>query len=168
MSTIDWPAIREKFEQGISQRTLARRYGVNQASISRRANKEAWNINPRITPASERISDALPEKPPETLAEAVEALIQKVIVYAQRDNLEVKDVKLLADAISQFHKIRLTSPSTQQFTESGFPADLLTYLTTDQLAEIAQHRQAMDEVLEVAKARKLEAEQGIHTLRKMG
>src|SRR6266566_3615661 len=45
---IDWAAIKTEHEQGISQRSLAAKYGISQASISKRAIKEQWVVQPVI------------------------------------------------------------------------------------------------------------------------
>ncbi len=181
-TSIDWPAIRAKFETGISQRTLAREFGVSQAAISKQAAKNHWVISPLFKVITDNLTDNIPQpsdnQEPDTSAAAIAVQARYVIAQAMQHmrqqgltgglldpNEGHKALKLLMDSLSQAHKIELTSSSDKP-TASGIAADLLPYLDNEQLAELARLRDLTDDVLEVARAKKLEAEQGIKTIHK--
>jgi hypothetical protein len=129
---VDWTAIRSGFEQGASQRSLAREFGVTQPTISERAKKEGWQhtTNPLpIIPLSEPISD----RETHDLLSVVSTLLQKVALHAQ-SNLEPKDIKLLADALSQFHKIKITTPQQDQDFSAFDMREFLAECTDEELA----------------------------------
>ena len=164
---IDWPAIRAKYATGIPQASLAREYGVTQQAISKRALKEGWVVEHVVPPTT----DSQPAQPakhdPQNILNIIAVLLEKVAQHADQQNIEPKDIKLLADAISQFHKIRLTSPENTS-SESGLPSDLLRFLTADELSQVSTWQSHIEAMLEVARERKLESE-GIKTVhRKVG
>lgn len=160
MSTIDWPTIRAKYESGISQNSLAREYGISQQAISKRALKEGWVVQFVVPPTTSDNS----QQPPDDVLSIIHTLLQKAAQHAQNE-LDIKDIKLLADALSQFHKIKLTSPDEKP-TASGIDADLLPWLDMDQLNRISELHAEIDAILELARSKKLEQEQGIKTIRK--
>src|SRR6266487_1348072 len=128
-NNVDWPAIRAKFEQGLSQRSLALKYCVSQSAISQKAKKEGWVITPLIIPASDLITD----KSDNDLLAIVQLLLKKTAEHAEGD-LEPKDIKLLADALSQFHKIKLTLPPEEQDLSQYDLRLLLADATPEELA----------------------------------
>ena len=130
-SNVDWPSIRAEFEQGLSQRTLAPKYGISQSAISQKAKKESWIITPLIIPASDLITD----KSDNDLLAIVQLLLKKTAEHAE-GNLEPKDIKLLADALSQFHKIKLTLPPEEQDLSQYDLRLLLADATPDELAVV--------------------------------
>ncbi len=76
-------------------------------------------------------------------------------------------IQILMDALSQVHKINLTSASDKP-TESGIAAELLSYFDTEQLHEWSELEAQQDAILEAVQAYKLEQEQGIKSIRKKG
>jgi predicted transcriptional regulator len=159
MTDIEWAEIRFQYEAGISQRTLATKYGVSQATISRRAGKENWCITERITPVSLIRSDAQDKKTDVLIV--ADTLLDKVAEQAETVD-DPRDIKNLADTLSQIHKIKLTSHSSDKPTASGIPAELLPYATLDELAQL-------DSIVKAIEERKLQAEQeaaGVRPLRK--
>ena len=130
-SNVDWPSIRAEFEQGLSQRSLAPKYGISQSAISQKAKKESWIITPLIIPASDLITD----KSDNDLLAIVQLLLKKTAEHAE-GNLEPKDIKLLADALSQFHKIKLTLPPEEQDLSQYDLRLLLADATPDELAVV--------------------------------
>ena len=105
----DWPTIRAEYEAGASQRSLAKKFGIAQPTISERAKKEQWKHAP-IIPLSEPI----------TYSETDEfAIVQKAINHLatflqNEDQMDLKDHKLFADALSQYMKIKLLAPAGDQ------------------------------------------------------
>jgi hypothetical protein len=167
--SIDWPAIKAQYEQGVKQNSLAREYGITQQAISKRAVKEGWIVQAVVPPTtfdnfSQHHSHLDDDGDPHNILTIIHVLLKKVAQHADQDNLDVKDIKLLADAISQFHKIYLTSPSNDKPTESGIAAALLPYLTMRHLDRLAELRAEEESIYEEARAAKLEAEQGIKTI----
>lgn len=65
--------------------------------------------------------------------------------------------------LPEFNEKILAEPTE---TASGIAADLLPYLDNEQLGLISELQGKIDEVLDVARAKKLEQEQGIKTLHK--
>lgn len=162
---IDWPAIRAKYEQGIKQASLAREYGITQQAISKRALKESWVVHFVVPPTTDYNTPQPPEHDPQDILSIIGTLLQKVAVHAQATELEPKDIKLLADAISQFHKVKLTSTQDKP-TASGIASDVLPYLDMAQLDRLAALQAEQETILDEARAKKLEAEQGIMSINK--
>lgn len=177
MPDIDWPSIRAHYEQGVSQRSLARKYGISQQAISKRALKESWVVSPFPAVVIDNVPDNQPlETSAAAIAEQARYVIAKAIQKMKEGTTALgplteyedhKALKLLMDSLSQAHKIELTSTSDKP-TESGLPADLLDYLSMADLDAISEHQKAVEAILDEARARKLETEQGIKTMRKTG
>lgn len=131
MSDINWSKIRTEYEHGASQRSLAKKHGVAQPTISERAKKEQWQHSP-IIPLSEPI----------IYSETDEfAIVQKAINHLatfleNTDQMDLKDHKLFADALSQYMKIKLLAPAGEDF--SAF--DMREFLAgcTDEELEIVR------------------------------
>ncbi len=132
-SNVDWLAIRSEFEQGLSQRSLALKYGIEQSTISRRATKENWRIIPRITPTSECISDASDISKLSNL-EIVEKAIADLYKHLEAGHLELTQHKLFADALNQYNKIKLTLPPEEQDLSQYDLRLLLADATPEELA----------------------------------
>lgn len=156
----DWQAIRAEFEQGISQRSLALKYGTTQASISRHATKEHWCITPRIIPVSviQETAEELSER------DLVQKALNQLAVYLDGEGLiGLNQHKLFADALSQYIKLKMLFPSDQP-TASGIAADLLPFLEMHELTRISELQEQIDALLEIASARKLEQTQNIKSI----
>ena len=164
-SSVDWQAIKGKYEQGIRQASLAREHGITQQAISKRALKEGWQVQFVVSPTTIDNFPQPGDNQPDEVLSVIGTLLQKVIKHAQQEDIEIKDIKLLADALSQFHKIRLTSPDDKP-SISGTPSGLLPYLNSEQLGLISELQGKIDEVLDVARAKKLEQENGIRSIHK--
>ncbi len=63
----------------------------------------------------------------------MQLLLKKTAAHAEGD-LEPKDIKLLADALSQFHKIKLTLPPEEQDLSQYDLRLLLADATSEELA----------------------------------
>ena len=159
MSTsINWSAIRTEYEAGISQRSLATKYGVQQSSISRRAANENWRIIPRITPTPESIIDASTSTDLSDMAKIKKAI---ALIYERLEQKpEDKNIKLLMDSLSQAQKIKMLLPMEDQGNNPDSLRQLLAKATDEELAIILPAIKAIS-------ARDAEVE-GITPLRKHG
>lgn len=131
----DWPAIKAEFQQGISQRSLALKYGISQAAISKRASREHWVITPVITPITHVITDN-PDDPP-NLMNIVDAALNDLSNYSNGTpdlaKLTLKDHKLFSDSFTQYMKAKLTIPLEQE-TSAYDMRVLLSHASLEQLA----------------------------------
>jgi transcriptional regulator with XRE-family HTH domain len=171
-SGIDWPSIRQKFEQGISQRSLAKEYGIRQATISEYATKEGWQKFSRISPIPDRITDTpldtLDSSDSTSIANfALSDLANHLSGTPEHAKLQLTQHKLFADSFSQYVKAKLLLPSDKPIA-SGIDSTLLPYLTIEELAEMSEYRAKEEAILEVARSRKLESETGIRSIKKTG
>lgn len=161
----DWPTIRAQYEQGISQRSLAVKYGISQAAISKHAKKETWVVSEVIIPQSAITDDNSEpvETSEQTTVEIVEKALRSLAQHLSEDNMDLKSHKLFADALSQYVKLKLlVAPADERPTASGLPAELLPYATLDELA-------ALDSIVKAIEERKLQQEQeaaGIRPLKR--
>jgi hypothetical protein len=166
MTPDQWQEIRTKFEQGISQRTLATKYDVSQSAISQKAKKDQWVITPLIIPQNLITPDKSPADETSDMA-LIEKALAQLATFLNNGLADLRDHKLFADALSQYIKLKLISPSDKK-TESGLAADMLPYFDTDQLHQWSELEEQQDAILEAVQARKLETEQGIKSIRKKG
>jgi hypothetical protein len=169
-SNIDWPAIRAGYERGLSKSALAREYGVSRQVIQYRAKIEQW-IEPLFASPSDHFAPLQNNKPEEEMSTVEKAIV--LISERLDEKPDNKDIKMLMDSLSQAYKIKQIAPSTDKPAENGIPADLLQYLSMEQLTELSEleaHQEKLEarknEILETAKEKKLEQEQGIKTIRK--
>lgn len=127
----DWHNIRTEYETGASQRSLAKKYGIAQPTISERAKKEQWQRSP-IIPLSEPITYSETDE-----FTIVQKAINHLATFLQNDQvMDLKDHKLFADALSQYMKIKLLTPAGEDF--SAF--DMREFLAgcTDEELEIVR------------------------------
>lgn len=164
---VDWFLIRSEYEQGISQNTLAKRHGISQQAISKRARKEEWQIlemMPQVVSPTTSYNQPDPDEDTPTI-EIVERALRSLAQHLNEDDgkMDLKSHKLFADALSQYVKLKLlVAPADQRPTASGLPAELLPYATLDELA-------ALDSIVKAIEERKLQAEQeaaGVRPLRR--
>ncbi len=80
---IDWPAIRERFEQGDTAHSIAKDHDVSKQAIAKRAKKEKWGIIERAIIDPDRwlpattmfaVLEGNYQYTPEKVAEALEAI----------------------------------------------------------------------------------------------
>jgi len=166
----DWFLIRSEYEQGISQNTLAKRHGISQQAISKRARKEAWQVlamMPEVVSPTTSYNQTQPD-PDENIPtiEIVEKALRSLAQHLNENEdgyMDLRSHKLFADALSQYVKLKLlVAPADDNPTASGLPAELLPYATLDELA-------ALDSIVKAIEERKLQAEQeaaGVRPLRK--
>ncbi len=160
MSTVDWQYIRAEWELGISERTLATKYSVPKTTLHDRAKAEKWI---RMLPTGFRpdppTTKAVVDTPMSTVNTA--RLLHEVIHrLAQNDIIDERMVKLLADALSQVHKIQMTAvidPETSPYDLR----DLLSYCTEEERAIIKP-------IFTAATARKQEEQEKLKPMRKIG
>jgi len=173
---IDWSVIRQEYEQGTSLRDIVAAHGSSIATISRVARHEGWEKPPEARTVKQmKRETSVPPSPvsldsaesPQTIADLAIAdlakyLSGKEVVDAK---LKLSEHKLFADSFSQYVRAKMLLPSDKP-TASGIHAELLPYLSLDQLNELSELEARKEEVLAYARAEKLETEQGIKTLRK--
>lgn len=151
---VDWTAIHTEFQQGISQRSLATKYGISQAAISKRASKEHWVITPVIIP-----QEVITETASDDLT-IVQKALNDLAAFLNAGLQDLRDHKLFADALSQYIKLKLTIPTEQEQSPYDL-RDLLSYCTQEELDIIRP-------IMAAAAARKQEAEEKIKPIRKIG
>jgi hypothetical protein len=163
---IDWPTIRFQFEHGASKNTLAGVHGVSRQAIIKRARQEGW-ITPLVTAPFETVTPPVTSQHTElTDAEIVQKALHALAVHLEGEGLiGLNQHKLFADSLSQYLKLKMLLPSKEP-TASGIAAELLPYLDNDQLAELASLNARQEEILETARAAKLEQDTGIMSIRK--
>src|SRR6266702_81686 len=129
----DWSAIRQEYESGISQRSLATKYNISQAAISKKASKERWVIVPVIIPQNQVISDNSSELPE---LEIVQKALNHLATFLDGDGLiGLNQHKLFADALCQYIKLKLIIPTEQENSPYDL-RDVLRYCTDEELAII--------------------------------
>ena len=150
----DWSAIRQAYEQGVSQHTLARQHGISQPAISKRARKEGWVIKQVIPPV---LDNALDNPGPETV-DLAKLVLRGLARYAEQ-SLDLKEYKLLTDSLSQLHKIIvLSQPAGQTNPLQGLD---LSQLTDTELLQI-------ESIMRQVEARKVADDEKIIPLRRQG
>ena len=103
----DWTAIQRELAQGVSQRTLAAKYGLSQPAISQYAKAHGW----LITPQGDNLVDS-----------ALADLALHLTKDRKKAKLDLKEHKLFADAFSQYMKIKVLFPQEEE--SSGIYLDL--------------------------------------------
>jgi len=103
----DWTAIQRELAQGVSQRTLAAKYGLSQPAISQYAKAHGWLITP---PGDNLVDSALAD------------LALHLTKDRKKAKLDLKEHKLFADAFSQYMKIKVLFPQEEE--SSGIYLDL--------------------------------------------
>lgn len=131
MTTANWETIRQEYEQGDSLRVLAARHGVGVTTIHDRSKSEQW-----VRTLGERKPNT--EQPPIPTDDAFSLArfaLHKLVELAQGD-LDLKDHKLLSDALSQYNKVIAAAPPTQ--TRGSYIAPELIAVMTPQEQDIVQ------------------------------
>ncbi len=132
MTTANWTAIRQEYEQGDSLRVLAARHGVGVTTIHDRSKSEHW-----VRTLGERKTNT--ERPPIPTDDAFSLAryaLHKLIELAQGD-LDLKDHKLLSDALSQYNKVIAAAPP-QPTSQSSYIAPELIAVMTPQEQDMVQ------------------------------
>ncbi len=107
----EWETIREEYEQGASQASLAKRYGVSRKAVQNHIIKEGWIVAGGVTPATMR--PMLLPIPTDATTIARIGLSQ-LARHLQADSLlEIKDHKSLSDALAQYVKVLVTAPQQE-------------------------------------------------------
>lgn len=167
-SSVDWPAIRAQYEQGVSQKTLGAHHNVSQQAISKRARKEGWTVEQVVplvvSPTTSYNNTQPPADEDIPTIEIVEHALRSLAQHLNNnDEMDLRGHKLFADALSQYVKLKLlVAPSDQQPTASGLPAELLPYATLEELSSI-------EAIMKTIEERKLQQEQeaaGVRPLRR--
>ncbi len=116
----DWQAIQRDYEAGASLRTLEADYGKSASAICRRAQKEGWERQAQQD-ATQRNITPLPllSLPADAHSLARNGLSQ-LARHLQTDALlDIKDHKLLSDALAQYVKVLVTAPPQEPEQEDG-------------------------------------------------
>jgi len=132
MTTANWESIRTEYEQGDSLRVLAARHGVGVTTIHDRSKSERW-----VRTLGERKTNT--ERPPIPTDDAFSLArfaLHKLIELAQGD-LDLKDHKLLSDALSQYNKVIAAAPP-QPSSQSSYIAPELISVMTPQEQDMVQ------------------------------
>lgn len=136
MSGVDWVAIRAEYEDGISQHSLAAKYGITQQAISKRARKEQWIVHIHMTPVHQvvtRVTDDNQQQPGDlsTVDNAIDLISRRLA-----EEPENKDIKMLMDSLSQAYKIKYMLPAEQGDTSAYDMRELLSFCTEEERAII--------------------------------
>src|SRR6266699_5405225 len=117
LSRAQWEDIREEYEGGTSQASLAKRYGVSRKAVQNHITKECWTVAGGVTPATMR--PMLLPIPTDATTIARIGLSQ-LARHLQTDSLlEIRDHKSLSDALAQYVKVLVTAPQEQPEQEDG-------------------------------------------------
>lgn len=116
MNEVNWSTIKEAYEAGASQTSLARLHGISQQAISKRALKEGWVVGPVVMPPEMVVSDNLVDQ-------ALADLANYLTGDPAQAKLALKDHKLFSDAFSAYMKAKLLTPA-----EQGYSTDMRDFL----------------------------------------
>ena len=111
----DWNVIRQEYEQGASLRQLAARHDVPKTTLIRRRDAERWTkdrtIGPRTRPDHTPLSKPVHLPIPDDAVSIARIGLSQLAQHLQQDTiLDLKDHKLLSDALSQYVKALITAP----------------------------------------------------------
>lgn len=153
MTDINWHAIREDYETSrLSLRSLAAKYGVKLTTLHDRIKSEQWHrtLGEQRTPP--------PVQQP-AASRGIRGLADRMVTRLEtiaEDNLTLLEVKLLADSLSQFNKIKITAPVEQDASMTGpqrmIHPDVLRHMTL-------QEKNELETLLKTAEDRALAEEQ---------
>jgi hypothetical protein len=107
-----WEKIKTDYEQGLSLRTLSLKYGLSKSGIHKHAMQEEWTRTggcPLIMDIKSGQSGQEIQPVSATITLARD-MIEKLATIASVP-LDLKDHKLLADALSQYNKILVSCPA---------------------------------------------------------
>lgn len=167
MPDIDWAAIRRDYEQGRSLRSLEKQYPVTRPAIAKHAKKEGWQAPdmPIVSIPYHEVSTLETFSEPDV--DPLLGLVNDAITDLARhldNHLELKEHKLLADALSQYVKIKLSLPGKADQTSqvAAFDIrDLLASATDDEL-------ELLRPVIKNVQARIDEQQEKIRPIKKIG
>ncbi len=133
MTTANWTAIRTEYEQGDSLRVLAARHGVGVTTIHDRSKLECW-----VRTLGEQKPNREHYLPPTADALSIaHAVLHNLAEAAKREDLELKDIKMLADSLSACQKVILAAPP-QPTSQSSYIAPELIAVMTPQEQDMVQ------------------------------
>src|SRR6266568_1294091 len=123
--TSDWAAIRQEYEQGhLSQSALAKKYGLSRTAIHKRAKTESWQVaGCRLQVAGATTPPSPTSLPGDALSIAHTGLHQLAQHLQAETPLDIKDHKLLSDALAQYVKVLLIAPQ-EETQETGLFIDI--------------------------------------------
>src|SRR6266567_6263292 len=108
----DWQQVRSEYEQGASQASLDRRFGVSRKAVQNHIAKEHWQVAEDVAGAT--IPPLMLPIPSDALTIARFGLSQ-LARHLQTDSLlEIRDHKSLSDALAQYVKVLVTAPQQEQ------------------------------------------------------
>jgi len=111
----DWQAIRAEYEQGASQASLARCYGISQQAISKRAKREEWMHGKAVV-------SPLQPTTPMLVPTSVESIANLGIAGLGRHlatELPLRDHMLLSQSLTQYVKAKQLAPQEEEEQEDG-------------------------------------------------
>ncbi len=143
MSDINWDAIRKDHEQGLSLRTLATRYGISKSSIGNMLSNVSNGQHGHEKHAQTTPSSRTPPTPIEPTPSPVQsislnmAIAQNLIRMIARHvagkfkpedvKLDPKEMKLLADTLSQCNKIMIGEEVENNAIPAGIDWGMFTF-----------------------------------------
>ncbi len=106
----DWELIKKEYEQGLSLRVLSTKYGASKSTIHEHAVDGHWT---RTTNGQLLDNGQTPLAPASTTVELARGMIGQLATIAKVP-LDLKEHNLFAQALSQYNKIMVTAPVTEQ------------------------------------------------------
>lgn len=138
----DWQAIRIEYEQGASQASLAKRFSVSRKAIQNHIAKERWIVAGEVAPAT---------RPPILLPISNDARsiarigLHQLSMHLQTEVLlDIKDHKLLSDALAQYVKVLSMAPQEQK-SQDGLiiPLDRISPHTRMEISRLLMEDEIM-------------------------
>jgi hypothetical protein len=169
-NTINWEAIRRDRDQGMSLRTLAIKYGISKSYIGEMlsSGQSGQSGQHQNTTSSRTPPTPSPEtSPPINLSTVIAQNFIRMIAkhatgkFTPNDvKLDPKDMKLLADTLSQCNKIIVMAEyGGEQENPQEFDVSLMRYMSDEDLDQF-------EGILERARTRKQEAEGNVTPIRR--
>lgn len=119
---VDWNALRAEYiGGGVSQRDLAKKYGVSFNTLKDKANAEGWADarekahNKATTKAQQKVADTAADnavKKQRLASLLLDAAVETVEAYRAKGTLKPNDIKLLSGVLKDFEGTTLAA-STQ-------------------------------------------------------
>ncbi len=136
-----WSKIKSEYEHGASKNALAEKYGVSRQAIIKRSQKERWiaPVHPEMgisedllnMPVSAFLEEAT-EQEVKGIVEVALMMLVRIAEHMKTEELEIKDLKLLADTLATCNKV-LTTREVEQDQQHYDLRLILAKATTEEL-----------------------------------
>ena len=107
----DWEAIQKEYEGGLSLRSLSAKHEVPTTTLHRHIQHGQWQRNTERNKAEHPLVFEQVQ-PPDSIAELAQKMVGQLANIALVP-LALKEHKLFADSLSQYHKIIIAAPDQQ-------------------------------------------------------